>query len=307
MSYSPRHPSDIELLMANDGELSSSRRAAVDAHIAECPACRIKSRQIGSMLMDATATYMRNLDAPGSTLHPSRVRLESQLRARREEWEQSWIARMRVALSPSAVQVGVAVAASIILLAMWMPRAFGDSDRFHQEGLEQAALPIAALTPGAVAPLRASQLCQGVRPARVVTQQSQREVLRSYRMDSVPGNQYELDALITPELGGTTDPANLWPQRYGSPVWNAQVKDELERLLPQLVCSGRLDLARAQQDIATDWVGAYKRYFKTTTPLRAQIQRPVDDSDELFFESGPGLLADATLSLVSLPIQLAWR
>ncbi len=102
-------------------------------------------------------------------------------------------------------------------------------------------------------------------------------------MENVSTRTYELDALITPELGGTTEPENLWPQRYESPVWNARVKDELEQLLPKLVCSSRVDLAQAQQDIATDWVAAYKRYFKTDAPLQAHRGAPMADDDDLEF------------------------
>ena len=61
-------------------------------------------------------------------------------------------------------------------------------------------------------------------------------------MEGVPAHEYELDYLITPELGGSGDRRNLWPERYGARVWNARVKDELEQLLPQLVCRGEVDL-----------------------------------------------------------------
>ncbi len=84
-------------------------------------------------------------------------------------------------------------------------------------------------------------------------------------METVPEREYELDYLITPELGGIADRRNLWPERYDSRVWNAHVKDELERLLPQLVCQGRLDLVTAQQDIAANWIVAYQKYFQTVT------------------------------------------
>jgi len=84
----------------------------------------------------------------------------------------------------------------------------------------------------------------------------------------VPPDEYELDYLITPQLGGSPDPRNLWPQRYGARVWNASVKDQLEDLLPRLVCEGRVDLRTAQKDIAADWVSAYRKYFKTAAPLR---------------------------------------
>ena len=86
-------------------------------------------------------------------------------------------------------------------------------------------------------------------------------------MEHVADEEYELDYLITPELGGSSDRRNLWPERYGSRVWNARVKDELERLLPQMVCEGRLDLATAQHDIASNWIAAYQKYFGTDRPL----------------------------------------
>ena len=50
-------------------------------------------------------------------------------------------------------------------------------------------------------------------------------------------------------------------------MWNARVKDELEELLPVLVCRGQVDLATAQRDIAVNWIAAYKRYFHTDRPV----------------------------------------
>jgi hypothetical protein len=102
-------------------------------------------------------------------------------------------------------------------------------------------------------------------------------------MEKVSDRMYELDALITPELGGTTAPQNLWPQRYASPVWNARVKDELEQLLPRLVCANQLELAQAQREIAIDWIAAYKRYFKSDLPLQAHVGAPLADDDDLEF------------------------
>jgi hypothetical protein len=34
-----------------------------------------------------------------------------------------------------------------------------------------------------------------------------------------------------------------------------------------MVCAGQLDLSAAQRDIATDWIAAYKKYFRTDKPL----------------------------------------
>ena len=102
-------------------------------------------------------------------------------------------------------------------------------------------------------------------------------MLRAYGMENVPSDEYELDHLITPELGGAPDSRNLWPQRYTSRVWNAHVKDRLERLLPRLVCDGQVPLETAQHDIALDWIAAYKKYFNTDAPLRAQADVFIDD------------------------------
>ncbi|HZT37758.1 MAG TPA: hypothetical protein VFA28_07660 [Bryobacteraceae bacterium] len=77
---------------------------------------------------------------------------------------------------------------------------------------------------------------------------------------------YEVDYLITPALGGADDLGNLWPQSYSATQWNARVKDALEDRLHELVCSGSLDLATAQREIATDWIAAYKKYFHTDQP-----------------------------------------
>ena len=101
----------------------------------------------------------------------------------------------------------------------------------------------------------------------------QQAVLHDYNMGHVPEADFELDHLITPALGGTSDRRNLWPERYSSRVWNARVKDELEDLLPQLVCERKVPLATAQRDIASNWIAAYKKYFQTDRPLPPSSRR----------------------------------
>jgi hypothetical protein len=44
------------------------------------------------------------------------------------------------------------------------------------------------------------------------------------------------------------------------------VKDELEDRLRDMVCDGSLDLTEAQHEIATNWITAYKKYFRTERP-----------------------------------------
>ena len=54
------------------------------------------------------------------------------------------------------------------------------------------------------------------------------------------------------------------------------MKDELEQLLPALVCRGVVDLATAQRDIAADWIAAYKKYFHTDRPVVVQARAGID-------------------------------
>lgn len=71
---------------------------------------------------------------------------------------------------------------------------------------------------------------------------------------------WELDHIVSLEIGGNpTDPTNLFPQPWTGP-WNAKDKDALENRLHRLVCAGTLTLKVAQQAIATDWPSAYRLY-----------------------------------------------
>jgi hypothetical protein len=81
-------------------------------------------------------------------------------------------------------------------------------------------------------------------------------------VNDASANAYEIDYLVTPQLGGATNIRNLWPQPSLNTVWNARVKDALEDRLHNMVCSGQLDLATAQRDLSRNWVAAYKKYFK---------------------------------------------
>jgi hypothetical protein len=102
----------------------------------------------------------------------------------------------------------------------------------------------------------------------VVPAALRQQVLRDYRMEHIPPSEYELDYLVTPELGGLTDRRNLWPEPYGLRSWNARAKDALENHLPRLVCSGQIDLATAQREIADNWIDAYKKYLASERPIQ---------------------------------------
>ena len=97
------------------------------------------------------------------------------------------------------------------------------------------------------------------------------EVLRRYGLS--PGTTHpdmEIDHLIPLCLGGADDPSNLWPQprRSAEPTWNAEAKDRLERRLCDMVCARHIDMAKAQEAFATDWIAAYHTYYEVSAKRR---------------------------------------
>lgn len=131
-------------------------------------------------------------------------------------------------------------------------------------------LPSARLTPGATQPITRAEVCLAVAPDddRIAPRELAAQVFARYGIRNPQPRTYEVDYLITPALGGAETVANLWPQPYGGP-WDARVKDALEDRLRTMVCNGRLELATAQEEIATDWIAAYRKYFQTHDPLPA--------------------------------------
>ena len=92
------------------------------------------------------------------------------------------------------------------------------------------------------------------------------EILTSYGLPPGTHPDYEIDHLIPLCLGGSNDPSNLWPQprRTIEPKWNAEAKDRLEHLICDMVCAEQLEIAAAQEAIATDWIAAYHKYYEAT-------------------------------------------
>ena len=74
------------------------------------------------------------------------------------------------------------------------------------------------------------------------------------------GRTIEIDHIVSLELGGSNDPANLYPEP-GSGLANYHVNDRLENKLHDLVCSGAMTLRTAQLRIATNWQSLYRGVF----------------------------------------------
>jgi predicted RNase H-like HicB family nuclease len=113
-------------------------------------------------------------------------------------------------------------------------------------------LPDPACTPGAIfTGATVSQICTPgySRSARNVSESVKQSVYAEYGIAShVPGS-YEVDHLVSLELGGNNTVANLWPEI--SPGYHE--KDGIENRLHDAVCAGSVSLRSAQLEIARDW------------------------------------------------------
>jgi hypothetical protein len=123
-------------------------------------------------------------------------------------------------------------------------------------------LPDSNRTPGATLPVTAADICVPgySRKVRNVPSSVKRQAYESYGIAAHRPHQYEVDHLISLELGGSNSIRNLWPESYETEPWNAHVKDRLENELHRRVCAGALPLAVAQRAIASDWIAAYRQY-----------------------------------------------
>lgn len=122
-------------------------------------------------------------------------------------------------------------------------------------------LPDNSCTPGAVFEgVSKEQLCTFgyTKAVRDVSAQTKREVYAAYGIDHHAKGEYQIDHLISLELGGSNDDSNLWPQP-ANPVPGYHEKDRFENYLHDQICAGKLKLTDAQQSVALDWVGAYKK------------------------------------------------
>ncbi len=272
------HPPDHALMLSAERALPPWRQRRVDAHIEGCAICRRRSDAMRADTAEALLAFVGD-DVRASGVSEARLRLERALQSAADDHP----------LEPRRVPApgGLALAAAAIVavaLATWLGTGAFTRPAPSLE-VSLSPLPATHLTPGAVSTLTADELCAGARTSRVVPDRVRRQVLAAYGMEHAPAATYELDALITRELGGTAELANLWPQPYHAPVWNARVKDALEDHLARAVCAGTMPLRDAQHAIASDWVGAYQRSFQTLRPLPAHVDTTEVDDDLLVEQS----------------------
>jgi len=267
MGYTDFHVSEQELLQAADGELSPRKMAKVQAHLAACWTCRARMREIETTIVDFVQVHQRSLDAKlppaGGTRRVFQARLAEMASSPEPDWWQKFLPVVR---KRELVYVGLALAVAaltLLSLSVFSPPAPGVAQQ------RSPAVPDPRLTPGVTQPLTKGELCSlgDQEGAPAVPRAVALKVFAAYGVTDPRPRAYELDYLIAPELGGANDIRNLWPQPYRTLPWDAHAKDALEDHLYRLVCNGNLNLVTAQQDIARDWIAAYRKYFQTEEPL----------------------------------------
>jgi anti-sigma factor RsiW len=265
------HPSNEELLLFADGELSTRRVSQINAHLAACWDCRIRLKQLEQAIADFVCAYHGSLDPRLPSSAGPRALLKARMSQPPATVRHSpWLRPFQQAFTERRFAY---LGAMLLIAALGMMVGYGSllSTTSALSVFRWTAKPVPnrRLTPGATRPVSTSEVCT-VRysdDASLVPASVREKVYRAYGMTGSQAKDYQLDYLVSPQLGGTDDIRNLWPEPASPSGWNMQVKDELEDRLHQLVCQGKINLATAQSDLATDWISAYKRYFRTDRPI----------------------------------------
>jgi len=292
------HPSDQDLLLFSDGELAGRRAARVRRHLVACWRCRAQAAKIELTIGQFMELHRQTSELPpiASPRALLKARLaESALHLGHDRWQAMFFGLPRRALAYlCAFALMVALGTKVLL--RYVPG--------YESGSREYAglLPNPTLTPGATRPIAIGDICsmdhdEVVLPISATLRQ---RVFEEYGMRGVPFENYEVDYLITPGLGGSDDIRNLWPEPRYHAIWNSFVKDRLEDYLHQMVCHQKLDLTTAQEDVAKDWISAYKKYFHTNVPVLIEVSA---NSVPSVCNAGS---AGSQLDCFSMPIAAKW-
>ena len=158
-----------------------------------------------------------------------------------------------------------------------------------------SALPDPACSPGAVLTTNVKTICTVgyTKTVRDVSLATRKKVFSEYGIPYSQSVNYEVDHIISLELGGSNDISNLFPESYTIKD-NARVKDVFENYLHKQVCNGSMTITEAQKEISSDWLTYYNAKYnptKTPTPkiVAPTIQSSVSATDPAVKKSSTGL------------------
>jgi len=267
MKKSYSHVSQEDLLLYADGELPRKAEENVREHLTSCWECRSRLHQLEQTISDFVRLHHEELDGRLPPAEGSRALLAARLsQLATSSSRPRWAFPLHHWLTWEAI----GYAAMVFLFAALGTAVLYRSLSSNPHQTITQGVPDRRLTPGAVRTISLNEVCSNnySDDAQLLPASVQKKVLKEYGVESAQSRDYQLDYLITPQLGGTDDVRNLWPEPQFSTQWNVQAKDDLEARLHQLVCQGVIDLSTAQSALAGDWVSSYKRYFHTARPAK---------------------------------------
>lgn len=149
--------------------------------------------------------------------------------------------------------------AALLLLLVAAPLSAQATYRHHGKVL----LPDSVVSPGLVASHSLAKICVvGYSSTQRHTSGALKaKVYKAYGVHNSTAHPYEIDHIISLELGGADSASNLFPQPYFQHP-GAREKDVLENYLRREACAHRLPLDSAQAWLAKDWYAAYLRFIK---------------------------------------------
>ncbi len=158
-----------------------------------------------------------------------------------------------------SMKTSVFALAALMLAASALPSlaAYGVQTKTSQ-CVGNQVLPDSGCTPGAVLTTNTATVCTVgyTKTVRNVPLSESKQVFAEYGIAYKLHANYEVDHLISLELGGSNAIANLWPE--SSLIANGSlIKDKFENYLHTQVCSGKMSLSDAQAEISSNWLKYY--------------------------------------------------
>jgi hypothetical protein len=152
------------------------------------------------------------------------------------------------------------------------PGTYASPPRARETGCSvRGPLPDPACTPGAIMTTDMDVVChRSTKERRRVSSEVHRQAFAEYGFTYPQSHgAFEVDHLIPLELGGDNVIANLWPEA-ATPMPGFHEKDRVENYLHRQVCSGAMNLADAQRQIATDWMKVWRQIEGQATAPEAE-------------------------------------
>lgn len=116
-------------------------------------------------------------------------------------------------------------------------------------------LPDPTCSPGAVLTTSIKTICTVgyTKTVRNISVATKKKVFKEYGIPYFEHSNYEVDHIISLEIGGSNDISNLFPESYLIPD-GARVKDVFENYLRRQICNGSMTIQEAQKEISTNWL-----------------------------------------------------